>query len=77
MIYLIEHDARREPQPILKCNINLIDYVKLDNGAAYLGFCHETSNLSNVVLIENWTFESNSKSNMNDPWGGLSLDYKC
>lgn len=55
----------------------MVDYVKLDNGSAYLGFCHETSNLANVVLIENWTYESNSKSNMNDPWGGLSLDYKC
>lgn len=52
------------------------DYVKLDNGSAYLGFTHETVNLSNLVSIDNWTFVSDARSNQSDPWNGLSLDYR-
>lgn len=76
-MFLYEHDARREAQPLLQCHIKITDYVKLDNGSAHLGFCQETANLANVAMIENWSFESKLKSNQNDPWSGLSMDYKC
>ena len=49
----------------------------MDNGAAYLGFCQETQNLTNVCLIENWSFDSSVKTSQHDVWGGLSLDYAC
>ena len=70
------------PQPteknlILKTPLKLGDYVKLDNGTANLGFTHETNHLSNLLSIENWTFVSEAKSsNQQDPWNGLSLDYR-
>jgi gamma-tubulin complex component 4 len=48
----------------------------MDNGAAYLGFTHETVNLSNTLTIENWTFVSEARTNQQDPWNGLSLDYR-
>ena len=38
-------------------------YVRLDNGTAYLGFTHETVGLVNQVCIENWTFVSDAKAN--------------
>ena len=44
-------------------NLRLTDYITLDNGTAYLGFCQETANLANVLLIENWAFESSVKAN--------------
>ena len=59
----------------MSVNIKLQDYVKLDNGTAHLGFAHETVNLHNMVSIDNWTFVSDAKSNQQDPWNGLSLDY--
>ena len=43
--------------------LKLTDYITLDNGTAYLGFCQETANLANVLLLENWVFESNVRSN--------------
>lgn len=39
LVYLIEHDPKRDPEPIVRVNLKIQDYVKLDNGAAYLGFC--------------------------------------
>jgi hypothetical protein len=50
-------------EPILKTNLKLNDYVKLDNGAGYLGFTQETFNLVNVSSLENWSFVSEAKSN--------------
>jgi gamma-tubulin complex component 4 len=57
--------------------LKLSEFITLDNGTAYLGFCQETANLANVLLIENWVFESAVKANQKDPWSGLSLVYKC
>jgi len=48
---------------LIKANVKLTDFVKLDNGTAYLGFTHETQNLSNLVSIDNWTFVSEARSN--------------
>ena len=33
--------------------------------------------MANVAMLENWSFESKIKTNQNDPWSGLSIDYKC
>ena len=33
--------------------------------------------MANVLLIENWVFESSVKANQRDPWSGLSLIYQC
>ena len=38
-VFLSDHDARRESQPVLQCHVKLAECVKLDNGAAHLGFC--------------------------------------
>lgn len=64
-------------EPIVSIPIKLTEYINLDNGTAYLGFCQETANLTNVLLIENWVFESSVQANQKDPWSGLSLIYKC
>jgi hypothetical protein len=48
---------------IVSANLKLTDYVKLDNGSAFLGFTHETVNLTNIVSIDNWTFVSEARSN--------------
>jgi gamma-tubulin complex component 4 len=59
--------------------VKLQDYVKLDNGSAHLGFTHETENLENLLVLENWTFISEARSGVHqqqDPWNGLSLDYR-
>jgi hypothetical protein len=77
-VYLVDPsqpEAQREP--VLRQHLKLLDFVKLDNGSAYLGFCQETIQFRNVVLIESWRFESQTKANLSDPWSGLSLDYKC
>jgi hypothetical protein len=43
--------------------LKLTDYVKFDNGgSAYLGFTHETANLSNTMTLENWSFISEARS---------------
>lgn len=82
-MYLVEQNGppqskynQEERQLIVSVNIKLQDYVKLDNGTAYLGFTHETVNLVNMVSIDNWTFVSDTRSNQADPWNGLSLDYR-
>lgn len=49
--------------PIMTIPIKLTEFITLDNGTAYLGFCQETTNLANVLLIENWVFESSIKAN--------------
>jgi hypothetical protein len=49
-------------EPIAKTSIKMNDYVKLDNGTAYLGFTHETFYLVNAVAIEGWNFISDAKS---------------
>ena len=64
-------------KPLVTIPLKLTDYISLDNGTAYLGFTQETQNLANVLLIENWAFESSVKANQRDPWSGLSLDYNC
>lgn len=68
---------RNQIEPLVTIPIKLTDFITLDNGTAYLGFCQETTNLANVLLIENWVFESSVKANQKDPWSGLSLIYKC
>jgi len=75
MVYLIDHDPQKALEPVVKVSLRISDYIKMDSGAAYLGFCQETHNLANVSLIENWSFDSSIKSSQNDAWGGLSLDY--
>lgn len=50
--------------------------MKLDNGSAFLGFTYETLNLASEGWIENWAFVSEARSNQQDPWNGLSLDYR-
>lgn len=50
-------------EPVCKATFKLTDYMKLDNGAAYLGFTQETQNLVNFTSIENWSFVSDAKSN--------------
>jgi len=59
------------------CKLQLADYLKLDNGSAYLGFVQETSHQVNVSLLENWSFVSKTSATQQDPWGGLSLDYSA
>lgn len=80
-VYLVDgalQQARREQEKrlLVRVGLKLSDFVKLDNGSAYLGFTHETLNLHNIVSIENWTFVSEARSNQQDPWNGLSLDYR-
>ena len=70
-------NQRNQVEPIAIIPLKLTDYISLDNGTAYLGFCQETVNLANQLLIENWVFESSVKANQKDPWGGLSLVYDC
>ena len=55
--------------------LKLNEFVSLDNGSAFLGFTHETSNLHNRLFLKSWAFSSQSHSNKQDPWSGLSLDY--
>lgn len=50
-------------QLLLKTPLKLTDYIKLDNGTAYLGFTHDTLNLNNMVSLDNWTFVSEARSN--------------
>jgi hypothetical protein len=49
--------------PALSIPFVLSDAIKLDNGSAYLGFVHETNNLSNSVSIDHWTFFSTQLAN--------------
>lgn len=64
LIFLIDPGSASKPEPILVVEpFRLTDYVSLESGAAYLGFCQETANLANTCVFENWTFESTTKSN--------------
>lgn len=63
-------------EPIIKMPLKLGDFISLDNGSAFLGFTHETTNLQNRLNLRNWSFTSSYQSNKQDPWGGLSLDYQ-
>lgn len=51
------------PEPVISVSLKLQDFVKLDNGSAYLGFAQETNGVVNQMHIENWTFVSQVKSN--------------
>lgn len=44
--------------PILKMQLKLTDFITLDNGSAFLGFTHETTNLKNKLFLKNWMFTS-------------------
>lgn len=77
LVFLIDHDPHKALEPVVRVPLRIQNFVKTDNGAAYLGFCQETHNITNVCLIENWSFDSSVKTNQNDAWGGLSLDYTC
>ena len=55
--------------------LKLTDFISMDNGSAFLGFTHETSNLHNRLFLKNWSFTSSYQSNKQDSWSGLSLDY--
>ena len=72
---MIDHDPNKALEPAVRVPIRIQEYVRMESGTAYLGFCQETHNLANVCLIENWSFDSNVKTSQNDSWGGLSLDY--
>jgi hypothetical protein len=63
-------------EPLIKMPLKLGDFISLDNGSAFLGFTHETTNLQNRLNLRNWSFTSSHQSNKQDPWGGLSLDYQ-
>lgn len=62
--------------PVIKMQLKLTDFISLDNGSAFLGFTHETTNLYNRLFLKNWSFTSSYQSNKQDPWSGLSLDYQ-
>ena len=61
-VFLVDHNPARMPEPLLRHYVKLSDFLCLDNGSAYLGFCQETANLANFCLIENWAFESQIKA---------------
>ena len=39
LIYLIDPGSASRPEPILTVPLKLSDYVTLESGSAYLGFC--------------------------------------
>ena len=49
--------------PIIKMQLKLTDFISMDNGSAFLGFTHETSNLHNRLFLKNWSFTSSYQSN--------------
>ena len=57
-------------------NLKLTEFINLDNGSAFLGFTHETTNLYNRLFMKNWSFTSSYQANKQDAWSGLSLDYQ-
>ena len=65
-----------DPQPILRMHLNITEFISLDNGSAFLGFTHETTNLYNRLFMKNWSFNSFYQANKQDAWSGLSLDYQ-
>ena len=38
LIYILDHNQVKQPEPLLKVSLKLSDFIQLDNGAAYLGF---------------------------------------
>lgn len=62
-VYRIETTQQEsQKEELLRVPLKLTDYVKLDNGgSAYLGFTHETQNLSNTMTLENWSFISEAR----------------
>jgi len=63
-------------EPVIKMAFKLTDFISMDNGSAFLGFTHETTNLYNRLFLKNWAFTSAYQANKQDPWSGLSLDYR-
>ena len=49
--------------PIIKMQLKLTDFISMDNGSAFLGFTHETSNLHNRLFLKNWSFTSSQQAN--------------
>lgn len=62
--------------PIIKMKLKLTDFISLDNGTAFLGFTHETTNLYNRLFLKSWAFTSSYQANKQDAWSGLSLDFE-
>ncbi len=62
--------------PLISIPFNIGEYIRLDNGTAYLGFVQESFNLLNTSIIQHWDFQSHASSNVRDSWNGLSLDYR-
>jgi hypothetical protein len=42
LVYLIENGSSHQPDPIIRVPLKVTEYIKLDSGAAYTGFCQET-----------------------------------
>jgi hypothetical protein len=55
--------------------LRLNEFVSMENGSAFLGFTHETTNIYNRLFLKSWNFTSSYQTNKQDPWSGLSLDY--
>jgi hypothetical protein len=62
LVFLIDHDPHKALEPVVRVPVRIQNFVKTDNGSAYLGFCQETHNITNVCLIENWSFDSSLKT---------------
>jgi len=64
-VYVVDSPSLDSSPPVLllRTQINLSDYVKLDNGCGYLGFAQETNRMANIVMLENWRFQSNLSTN--------------
>ena len=39
LVYIIEHGQHSKPEPLVIIPIKITDYLKLDSGSAYIGFC--------------------------------------
>ena len=43
--------------------LKLTEFINMDNGSAFLGFTHETTNLYNRLFMKSWAFTSSYQDN--------------
>eukprot|EP00826_Nyctotherus_ovalis_P065953 TRINITY_DN9719_c0_g1_i11.p1 TRINITY_DN9719_c0_g1~~TRINITY_DN9719_c0_g1_i11.p1 ORF type:complete len:637 (+),score=139.02 TRINITY_DN9719_c0_g1_i11:150-1913(+) len=72
----IDPTVKRSEPVSLVATVKFSEFIKLDNGTAFIGICNESGAVMSNITIKSWWFNSSNLSPHRDAWNGLSLEYE-
>ena len=67
----------KKSEPIsLTTTVRFSEFIKLDNGTAFIGICNESGTVMSNITIKSWWFNSSNLTSHKNAWNGLSLEYE-